>query len=347
MKPQTFAQFENRTKFLRANSDTLTIDADMHPTDPDTIPPACIARMTQCPDYFHTRPLLSTDVISRLDAAKVDMGLCWQNPAMVPYTDSLAENALRLTQSNRRISELARRHPTRIIPAGWTDPKALGVTAAIKLARLCVSEFAMSVVKMNPAQNAYPIDDPMVLEVVDAIVETGAIPAFHFGADTPYTPTSSLETVARRHPDHPVIAVHMGGGGGHFVESEDTCLSARAAGLRNPNIFYVLSAKRDAHIVSDLITYAAAGPPFSRNIACGSDAPYADPVFHFAGFRALLADLTNGETHPDERLRAHPNLIDSHQVQNFLGGNFADLIIAAHERILARSTQSSPGHPTE
>ncbi len=336
MSPETVQQMKRRADWLRANRDRLTIDADMHPTDPDAVPAECARRMAENPDYFHTRPLLSTNLIGRLDAAGIDAGLCWQNPAMVPYTSDQAENARLLTLSNRRIAELAARHPTRVIPAGWTDPKALGVSAAIALARKCVSDFAMSVVKMNPAQNAYPIDDPMVLQVVDAIVETGAIPAFHFGADTRYTPTEGLETVARRHPGHPVIAVHMGGGGGHFVDSEPTYLSARAAGLRHPNIFYILSAKRDAHFVSDLIAYSAAGAPFCNNIACGSDAPYADPVFHFAGFRALFADLANGATHPDPRLRANPGLFDHRMVRNYLGGNFADLIVAAHDRILDR-----------
>src|SRR5690606_1246334 len=127
-------------------------------------------------------------------------------------------------------------HPTRVIPAGWTDPKALGLTRAIELARSCVEIRGMAVVKMNPAQNEYAIDDPRVLEVVDEIVALGAIPAFHFGSDTPHTPPGGLAVVAERHPQHPLIAVHMGGGGGHFVEAEETYQAARRLGLTHPNI---------------------------------------------------------------------------------------------------------------
>jgi predicted TIM-barrel fold metal-dependent hydrolase len=130
------------------------------------------------------------------------------------------------------------------------------------------------VVKLNPAQNAYPIDSPLVVRTVDRIVELGAIPAFHFGADTEFTPAEGLRSVALRHPDWPVIGVHMGGGEPAFVAAEPLYLVARALGLAVPNIFFILSAKREAHLESDLITYRAAGLPFAHNIAVGSDAPY-------------------------------------------------------------------------
>ena len=162
--------------------------------------------------------------------------------------------------------------------------------------------------------------------------ETGAAPAFHFGADTPYTPAEGLVAIAARHPDHPVIGVHMGGGGAGFVEAEATCQAARAAGLAHPNIVFVLSAKRDTHIESALIAYAAAGGPFRRNIAVASDAPYGNMVWNFGGFRALFAALADGATYGDPRLAANPGLFDADTVQGFMGRNLADLVIAADRR---------------
>ena len=190
---------------------------------------------------------------------------------------------------------------------------------------------------MNPAQNAYPIDSDMVLEVVDAIVAHGAVPAFHFGADTKYTPASGFERVARRHPDHPIIGVHMGGGGGHFVESDPLYLDARQVGLRCPNIFYVLSAKRDTHIESALISYRAAGAPFSRNMAVASDAPYGRVAWNFGGFRGLFASMRDGTAHTDPRLRDNPDLMNAEAVQDFMGRNIADLVIAVDRSLLAKN----------
>ncbi len=332
----TAARMNDRRQYLRDNRQRLTIDADVHPTDRAALPPDVAHRIESDPNYFHGRPVLSEDLLATMDRAGVDMALCWQNPAMLPYGNDEGENAARLAGANDRIGALANAHPDRVIPAGWTDPKALGVQAACRLAEHCVRDLAMPVVKMNPAQNAYPIDSDMVMEVVDTIVDLGAVPAFHFGADTPYTPTSGLVEVAGRHPNHPVIAVHMGGGGGHFVDSEETYQTARTAGLEHPNIFYPISAKRDAHLVSDLVTYADAGPPFCNNLALATDTPYCDMTWIMGGWSATFDALSDGASHGDPRLAARPDLFDARMIQGFRGRNMADLVVAAYDRILSR-----------
>jgi predicted TIM-barrel fold metal-dependent hydrolase len=327
------ARLRARRDHLALNLNRLVIDGDVHPTDRSAVPPEVAARLASDPDYFHGRPLPSDELLDRMDRAGVDMALCWQNPAMLPYSYDLSENARRLGDANARIAALADAYPTRIIPAGWTDPKALGVDAAVMLARRCIEDFGMPVVKMNPAQNAFPIDDQMVFEVVDAIVELGAVPAFHFGSDTPYTPPEGLAAVARRHPDHPVIAVHMGGGGGQFVTAEPIYQAARQLGLAQSNIFYVLSAIRDVHVESALLAYAAAGAP-ARNLGVGSDAPYCGMSWTFGAFRALFSDFRR-PAYPDARLQHDPELIDEPLIAGFMGGHLAQLLIAAYDRMLA------------
>lgn len=331
---------EARLSYLRDYGASLVIDGDVHPTDRAHLPPEIARRVTADPNYFHGRPLLAETLTATLDTAGVDLALCWQNPAVLTYVDDKEENYRRLLAANRAICELAAAHPTRVIPAGWTDPKALGLPNALALARRCVEELGMPVVKLNPAQNAYPIDDPMVLEVVDEIVATGAVPAFHFGSDSVFTPPSGLRIVAERHPNHPVIGVHMGGGGGHFVEAEPIYQGARQLGLDCPNLFYVLSAIRDPHIESALITYAAAGEPWSRNIGAGSDAPYGNMVWNFGGFRSLFAALQDGNYSSDPRLAEASDLFSDEMIAGFMGGNLAHLVAEAYERILAISSFS-------
>lgn len=330
------ARLARQADFLRRNASRLVIDADVHPTGRDALPAAVRERIDSDANYYHGRPLLSEHLLARMDQAGIDMALCWQNPAVLEYGDDPAENAAKLAAANARIAALADLYPERVIPAGWTDPKALGVEQAVALAGRCVEEFGMAVVKMNPAQNQYPIDSDEVAHVVDAIVALGAVPAFHFGSDTPFTPADGLARIAQRHPESPVIGVHMGGGGGHFVEAEPTYQAARRIGLENPNIFFILSAKRDAHIASALITYAAAGAPFSRNLGVGSDAPYGDMVWNYGAFRALFAALRDGRTHGDPRLAARPDLFDDEMISGFMGGNLGRLVAEACERILDR-----------
>ncbi|MEM9107886.1 MAG: amidohydrolase family protein [Pseudomonadota bacterium] len=326
---------ERRLLHLQQVRDTVTIDADTHPTDPVAARSVWGDRMDD-PNYFHGKPISGEQLLAEMDLADVDMSVSWSNPSCIPYGDDQEKNHEMLFAANAYISDLAKRHPDRIIPAGWVDPKATGISNAIKQVQTCVAEWGFPIVKMNPAQNAYPIDSEIVIEVVDAIVAEGAVPAFHFGSDTKYTPASGFQRIAQRHPEHPIIGVHMGGGGGHFVESDALYLEARALGLLCPNIFYVLSAKRDAHIDSALVSYRAAGEPFSRNIGVASDAPYGRIAWNFGGFRGLFAAMRDGAKHTDPRLRNNPDLMNADAVQDFMGRNTADLVISIDKALLGK-----------
>lgn len=329
------ARIEARIAFLEGARDRLTCDIDTHISDPGMVAPDMRDRSKRDPNYFHGRPIDGPTLLREMDQAGVDLALCWQNPSVTRYTDDRAANQAALSRANRYIADFATVHPERVYPAGWTDPSALGVERACAVVDECVLELGCAVVKLNPAQNAYAIDSEDVFAVVDRIVARGAVPAFHFGPDTPYTPVEGLERVAARHPDHPVIGIHFGGGGAGYLESEDFCHAARALGLRQTNIHYIESAKRDTHIESDLIAYRLAGPEHRRRIFLGSDAPYGRQAWNFGGYRAMFAGLADGANHTDPRLRADPTLFDAETIQAYLGANFADFAAAACRRILA------------
>lgn len=328
MEPEALANIQRLARFLEARMGALTIDADAHATDTQRYP----ARAA--PEYYHGRPVSAEELVAEMDMAGVSMANIWQNPASTRYPGGEDENAEALLAANRYIFESAVRFPDRFIPAGWTDPKACGVANACRIAGTCVREFGFALVKMNPAQNGYPIDSPFVAEVAGRIVELGAIPVFHYGADSPYTPASGLEAVARRHAGHPVVAVHMGGGGAGYLEAEALYHQSLDLGLRCPNIRYVFSALRDRYIEEALITYQLAGPPFSENLFCGSDAPYGRMTWNFGGYRQMLRSLANGGSHTDRRLRERPGLFTPESAQNYLGRNFARFVLEACKRLL-------------
>ena len=335
MDPSALNSVRRLARFLEANQDRLVIDADTHATDLASLTGAVRERYESETGYYHGRLLSAEDILREMELAGVDMALVWQNPAGTSYVEDQDRNAEILLAANRYIRDAAEQHPNKFIPAGWTDPKACGLASALRLAEIFVLEFGFPIVKLNPAQNRYPIDSPEVLAVVDRIVELGAIPAFHFGADTPFTPAEGLEAVARRHPERPVLAVHMGGGGAGYLEAEDLCRKARQLGLRQTNLRYVLSAKRDVHIENDFITYQLAGKPWSGHLFCGSDAPYGHMGFHFGGYRAMLKGFQNPSLNTDKRLRAHPDLFTPETAQGYLGGNFARFALAGCRTLLA------------
>jgi predicted TIM-barrel fold metal-dependent hydrolase len=340
MTPEALASIRQLVSFLKKNQDQLVIDADTHITDVDNLTGAIRQRYQSEPGYYHTRPISAEDLLREMSLASVDMALIWLNPASTHYNNDPDQNAESLMAGNLYIRDAAARHPHKFIPAGWTDPKACGIGNAIRIVEICVCELGFPLVKMNPAQNSYPINCPEVLLVVDRIVELGAVPVFHFGADTPYTPAEGFEAIAARHPDHPILGVHMGGGGASYVEAEELYRKARELGLRRSNIRFVFSARRDTHTEEDLITYQIAGPPYSFNLFCGSDAPYGRMTWNFGGFRAMFDSLLRSECHTDERVRSHPVLFTPEAVRAYLGGNFARFVVSACEHLL--QTQNIP-----
>ncbi len=334
MKAEAIASIRRLVSFLEENHDRLVIDADTHPTDLGSLTGTIRQRYQSELNYYHGRPISAEDVLREMALASVDMALIWQNPLCTPYSNEPDHNVESLLAANRYISDAAMRYPHKFIPAGWTDPKACGTENAIRLVEICVCELGFPFVKLNPAQNSYPINSPEVLQVVDRIVELGAVPVFHFGADTPFTPADGFEAVALRHPDHPILGVHMGGGGAGYREAEELYRNARELGLRRANIRYILSARRENHTETDLITYQLAGPPYSLNLFCGSDAPYGRMTWNFGGFRAMFDSLVRSEGHTDERMRSHPGLFTPESVRGYLGGNFARFVLSACEHLL-------------
>ena len=127
-----------------------------------------------------------------------------------------------------------------------------------------------------------------------------------------------------------------------YLEGDELCIQTRALGLNHPNIHFVMSAKRDTHIESDLITYQLAGEPFCRNLCCGSDAPHGKMAWNFGGYRALFRGLMDGRHHTDPRVRNQPRLFDEQAVRNFLGRSFAELVISGGRRLLSVHGQREP-----
>jgi predicted TIM-barrel fold metal-dependent hydrolase len=341
MTPSAVDLIRSLARHLEQNPGRLVIDADAHATDTSRLEGALRERYLSTKGYYFGRPVSAEDLLREMDQAGVDMALIWQNPAATVYDDNPEHNSQALLAANTYVRDAALRYPGRFIPAGWTDPKGCGLANALAIAEKLVLDYGFLIVKMNPAQNRYPMDSPEVLRVVDRIVELGAIPAFHFGADTPHTPPECLERVAARHPDWPIVAVHMGGGGASYSRAEEPCLQARELGLRRPNIRYILSAKRDTHMESDLIAYQLAGEPYCRNLFCGSDAPYGRIAWNFGGFRAMLAGLMNGAGHTDERVRSSPGLFAPEAAANYLGGNLARFVLDGYRRLLATHAEAA------
>jgi len=336
MDKKTVKRISRQVNHLREGKDRLVIDADTHPTNIDLLSGDILRKYKSTPNYYHGRPISMDELLAEMDMAGVDMALSWQNPAAFKYTTDLAMNFDLLYRANLYVSESAYAYPTRIIPAGWTDPRGLGLEKAIEMAQICVKELGCCIVKLNPAQNAYPIDSDEVFTIVDHIIDLGAVPAFHYGGDTPYTSPEGLIKLAQTYSDSKIMAVHMGGGGSSYTAGESVYLKTRELGLSYPNIVFPISAKRDTHIESDLITYQLAGTPFCNHLFCGSDAPYGRLSWNWGGYDFMFRSLMDHERHPDVRIQKNPGLFNPEVIQNYKGRNLAIFLLEAYQNLLIR-----------
>lgn len=336
MNTNAFHRMRTQLEFLNNNKHRLVADADTHITDTSNLSPVIQEKYDSTPNYYQGRPISAEDLITEMDMAGVDVCLCWQNPATTYYPGLSEQNFDALLSSNRYVYESACKYPERIIPTGWTDPKALGLDLAKEMIRVCVMEYGCPVVKFNPAQNAFPIDNETTIELIRTITGYGAIPAFHFAADTQYTPVSGLKKLAELFPDNRLLVIHMGGGGASYNEAETMYHEVRELGLAYKNLFFIESAKRDTHIESDFITYSLAGEEHYKRIFCASDAPYGRMTWNYGGYRQMLKSLVDSELHTDKRVRNNPNVFTPDLAKRFMGQNFVEFIVDQYSSMVTR-----------
>jgi len=327
-------RLENLLTYLRNQKKRLVIDADTHISDLEKLDTNHKSLYDSSPDYYHGKPINAEQLIAEMDMSDIDMSLCWLNPSVIQYSDSPDANYEHLQSAITYVNKTSERYPTRIIPTGWIDLRALGLEKSKDLVIECIKDMGLLVIKMNPAQNGYSMDHPDVCTLVKLIVEFGGIPAFHYGADTPFTPPESLAMIAKLINPHKLIAVHMGGGGASYTEGETVYRKTRELGLKFDNIYFVESAKRDTHIESDFITYVTAGEDHYKRLMCGSDAPYGRQSWNFAGYRAMFSTLKKPDSHSDIRIRNGQAVFTDEVFHRFLGENLADLLIEGYSKLL-------------
>ncbi len=191
-----------------------------------------------------------------------------------------------------------REHPDRILGFGWADPN-LGVERAIDEAQRALDQGCFGV-KLNGAQNGYPIDDPqLAMPVIGEVARAGSVLALHVGADAyDHTHPARVATIARAFPALRILVVHMGGAAFH-----DLSAPAIAVAADHPNLTLVGSAVRAQPILRAIHTLGA------DRVCFGSDTPFELMHVELAKYRALL----EGEISPME-------------IEDVMGGNIARVL---------------------
>jgi uncharacterized protein len=229
------------------------------------------------------------ELLRRMDRSGVDKAATWLQP---PYIRS------EIDAGNAYVLGAMREHPDRILGFGWADP-SLGVDRAIADARRALDQGCYGV-KLNGAQNGYPIDDPrLAIPVIEAIARTGAVLALHVGADAyDHTHPARVARIAQTFPELRILVIHMGGAGFH-----DLSAAAIAVAQEHPNLTLIGSAVRAIPILTAIRTLGAG------RVCFGSDTPFELMHVELAKYRALL----EGEISPME-------------IEDVMGGNIARVL---------------------
>lgn len=229
------------------------------------------------------------DLLRRMDRAGVEKALVWLRP---PYMREIDE-------SNAYVYSAVQAHPDRLLGFGWADPR-LGVEKAKDMARRCIEEYGFYGVKLNGAQNSFMIDDPKLsLPVIEVIVKTGRLLAFHIGSDAfENTHPFRLRKIARMYPGTPVLVVHMGG-----VGHADMTSAVIEVAQECPNLTLIGSSVRYPAVLKAIKTLGA------ERVCFGSDTPFALMHVEVAAYKALLS----GE-------------VSDAEAQCIMGGNMARLM---------------------
>jgi uncharacterized protein len=229
------------------------------------------------------------ELLRRMDRCGVDKAVTWLQP---PYIRS------EIDAGNAYVLDAMREHPDRILGFGWADPN-LGVERAIDDARRAIEQGCYGV-KLNGAQNDFPIDDPrLAIPVIEVIAGAGSILALHVGADAyDQTHPARVATIARAFPALRILVVHMGGAAFHDLSG-----AAITVAKEHPNLTLIGSAVRAIPILTAIRTLGAG------RVCFGSDTPFELMHVELAKYRALL----EGEISPME-------------IEDVMGGNIARVL---------------------
>ena len=215
-------------------------------------------------------------LIAAMDRAGISKALAWLRP---PYMREIAP-------SNRYVYEASRQHPDRIIGFGWVDPH-LGFDQMKDEIKRCVEEYGFYGIKLNGAQNNFVIDSPQVRPLIEEVVKTGKLLAFHIGTDAfEATHPSRLAHIAKAYPETQILMVHVGGVG--FADISDSAIDVIA---QYPNVTGIGSALRPTNVLKAIKRLGA------TRICFGSDYPFNLTHVEVAAYRALM----EGELSADEQ----------------------------------------------
>jgi len=111
-----------------------------------------------------------------------------------------------LRERNRMVRDLALQAPDRIIPVYRVNPL---VKDEVEKAREALEEHGFKGLKLHPAQDGYPANDP-IIDPLLTLASSLKVPVIIHSGTIPYSMPAQIADAAIRYPDVPIIMAHAG-----------------------------------------------------------------------------------------------------------------------------------------
>lgn len=166
--------------------------------------------------------------------------------------------------SSEQVAEIHKKNPKRIIPLVWVN--AAEGQKAYDMAEHYVRDESFAGFKMQPLFDAFTADAPCVDPVME-LAKKYARPVFIHCGHPPYSLPWQIGLLAKRHPQVPIVMIHMGHGHGMYIEG------AVNTALEYDNLYLECSGMPMGCWIKK--AYETVG---SERVMFGIDSPFHDPT---------------------------------------------------------------------
>ncbi len=180
---------------------------------------------------------------------------------------------------NAELLETFRQMPGQVIPLYWVNAN-LGQPAYDDLERY-LRDFGFAGVKMQPLFDGFTADSPMVDPVME-IARKYHKPVFIHCGHPPFSLPWQIGLLAERHPDLPIVMIHMGHGHGVYIDGSITMAK------KFDNLYLEVSGMPMGCQIKN--AYENVG---SERIMFGIDSPFHHPSVEIQ--RVLSCGLTDSQ----------------------------------------------------
>jgi len=240
-------------------------------------------------------------LLAEMDEAGIDKSVIFP----VDFGVALGDPEVPIEEVNKKYSELARKHPDRLIAFAGVDPRRKN---APDLFKRCINEWGMQGLKLHPCAGFYPNQKEVYL-LLEQACELKIPVLIHSGSmmvplRSKYSQAVHFDDLAADFPDLPIIAAHSGGLFGYTQMI--SIMNVKLNILADISAWQVMATRNYSFFckaLRELIDFTE-----SERIFFGSDSPSLRSIMSNKDWVQLLKDLpqkaVDGITFTEEEITA-------------------------------------------